>query len=101
MYKANASSRTSKSKPNEWNGYGTTLLRGNFPNHSPNPEDAEAMDSAVAATVAAGADLGIIFDTDVDRSAVIDAAGQGRSMVPLDSHSHHTCRHIIAPFLLY
>ena len=56
---------------------GTTLLSGNFPNHSPNPEDAEAMDSAVAATVAAGADLGIIFDTDVDRSAVIDAAGQG------------------------
>lgn len=48
---------------------------GNFPNHSPNPEDAEAMESAVAATAAAGADLGIIFDTDVDRSAVIDGAG--------------------------
>ena len=48
---------------------------GNFPNHSPNPEDAAAMESAVSATVAAGADLGIIFDTDVDRSAVIDAAG--------------------------
>jgi len=49
---------------------------GNFPNHSPNPEDSEAMASAVAATQAAGADLGIIFDTDVDRSAVIDAAGK-------------------------
>lgn len=48
---------------------------GTFPNHSPNPEDAQAMDSAVAATKAAGADLGVIFDTDVDRSAVIDAEG--------------------------
>jgi len=33
------------------------------------------MQSAVDATIAAGADLGIIFDTDVDRSAVIDADG--------------------------
>ncbi|MGA0031859.1 MAG: hypothetical protein ACO3HA_00830, partial [Burkholderiales bacterium] len=41
---------------------------GKFPNHSPNPEDAEAMDSAVAATVKAKADLGVIFDPDVDRS---------------------------------
>ena len=48
---------------------------GNFPNHSPNPEDAQAMDSAVRATVAAKADLGVIFDTDVDRSAVIDGDG--------------------------
>lgn len=48
---------------------------GKFPNHSPNPEDAEAMDSAVAATVKAKADLGVIFDTDVDRSAVIDGDG--------------------------
>lgn len=48
---------------------------GNFPNHSPNPEDGDAMASAVAATKAAKADLGVIFDTDVDRSAVIDADG--------------------------
>ena len=48
---------------------------GNFPNHSPNPEDAAAMASAVKATLAAKADLGVIFDTDVDRSAVIDADG--------------------------
>ena len=33
------------------------------------------MASAVKATLAAKADLGVIFDTDVDRSAVIDADG--------------------------
>jgi hypothetical protein len=41
---------------------------GNFPNHVPNPEDAEAMASATAAVLAANADLGVVFDTDVDRS---------------------------------
>jgi len=41
---------------------------GNFPNHVPNPEDAEAMASATAAVLAADADLGVVFDTDVDRS---------------------------------
>ena len=57
--------------------YGSQFLDpdGKFPNHSPNPEDAEAMDSAVEATVKAKADLGVIFDTDVDRSAVIDGDG--------------------------
>ena len=48
---------------------------GNFPNHVPNPEEAEAMASAAAAVRAAGADLGVIFDTDVDRSAIIDRHG--------------------------
>jgi phosphomannomutase len=48
---------------------------GNFPNHVPNPEEAEAVLSAAAAVRAAGADLGVIFDTDVDRSAIIDRAG--------------------------
>ncbi|MBQ8495325.1 MAG: phosphomannomutase/phosphoglucomutase, partial [Clostridia bacterium] len=41
---------------------------GNFPNHIPNPENAEAMASICEATVASGADLGVIFDTDVDRA---------------------------------
>lgn len=41
---------------------------GRFPNHIPNPENGEAMASASRATLAAGADLGIIFDTDVDRA---------------------------------
>lgn len=48
---------------------------GMFPNHIPNPENAEAMDSVSAATVKSGADLGIIFDTDVDRAGCIDRDG--------------------------
>ncbi len=48
---------------------------GRFPNHSPNPEDPEAMKSLSLAVRRAGADLGILFDTDVDRSAAVDAAG--------------------------
>lgn len=48
---------------------------GTFPNHVPNPEDADAMAALVAATTAAGADLGVIFDTDVDRSGVCDRTG--------------------------
>lgn len=45
---------------------------GHFPNHIPNPENAEAMASITAAVRASGADLGIIFDTDVDRSSAVD-----------------------------
>lgn len=48
---------------------------GTFPNHIPNPEDQEAMDSICEAVVAQKADLGIIFDTDVDRSAIVDSTG--------------------------
>ncbi len=48
---------------------------GMFPNHQPNPEDHAAMQSITEATLAAGADLGIIFDTDVDRSAVVLSDG--------------------------
>uniref|UniRef100_A0A7S0RL90 phosphoglucomutase (alpha-D-glucose-1,6-bisphosphate-dependent) n=1 Tax=Pyramimonas obovata TaxID=1411642 RepID=A0A7S0RL90_9CHLO len=48
---------------------------GNFPNHVPNPEDAEAMAMTVAAVRSAGADLGVVFDTDVDRSGMVDSSG--------------------------
>jgi len=48
---------------------------GTFPNHVPNPEEAAAVESAAAAVRSSGADLGVIFDTDVDRSAIIDRAG--------------------------
>lgn len=48
---------------------------GHFPNHIPNPENKEAMASICHAVVSSGADLGVIFDTDVDRSAVVDHAG--------------------------
>lgn len=49
---------------------------GNFPNHAPNPEDKQAMHSLQKAVLENEADLGIIFDTDVDRAAVVDSSGQ-------------------------
>ena len=49
---------------------------GNFPNHVPNPENAEAMQSICEAVKKAGADFGIIFDTDVDRAAAVDQDGK-------------------------
>ena len=49
---------------------------GRFPNHIPNPENEEAMASVSAAVVRAGADLGVIFDTDVDRAGCVDAQGR-------------------------
>lgn len=48
---------------------------GMFPNHQPNPEDPAAMTAITEATKAAQADLGVIFDTDVDRSAVVLSDG--------------------------
>lgn len=49
---------------------------GRFPNHIPNPENPEAMDAVCGAVRASGADLGIIFDTDVDRAGCVDADGR-------------------------
>lgn len=49
---------------------------GTFPNHVPNPEDPTAMQSAAGAVARAKADLGIVFDTDVDRSAVVAPDGR-------------------------
>ncbi|HIS69005.1 MAG TPA: phosphomannomutase/phosphoglucomutase [Candidatus Gallacutalibacter stercoravium] len=49
---------------------------GRFPNHIPNPEDETAMASVCAATVKAKADLGVIFDTDVDRAGAVDDKGR-------------------------
>ncbi|KAK9795557.1 hypothetical protein WJX73_007766 [Symbiochloris irregularis] len=48
---------------------------GWFPNHPPNPEDRAAMNACVRAVKAAKADLGIVVDTDVDRSAVVGSNG--------------------------
>ena len=44
---------------------------GMFPNHIPNPENKQAMESIRAAVLAHHADLGIIFDTDVDRMSAV------------------------------
>ncbi|MDP4291285.1 MAG: phosphomannomutase/phosphoglucomutase, partial [Bacteroidota bacterium] len=50
---------------------------GMFPNHIPNPENEAAMESIEQAVIKNKADLGIIFDTDVDRSAAVDQTGTG------------------------
>ena len=52
---------------------------GSFPNHIPNPENREAMESLRRAVLAGGCDLGLIFDTDVDRAGAMEADG-----TPLD-----------------
>ena len=49
---------------------------GMFENHAPNPEDKEAINAISLQTVSSGADLGLIFDTDVDRSAAVDSHGR-------------------------
>ena len=49
---------------------------GTFPNHVPNPENKKAMDSIKKATLENNADLGIIFDTDVDRAATVFPSGK-------------------------
>ncbi len=49
---------------------------GNFPNHIPNPENSDAIKYISNATMEAEADLGIIFDTDVDRVAVVGNDGK-------------------------
>lgn len=49
---------------------------GTFPNHIPNPEDKTAIKSISKATVKSNADLGIIFDTDVDRAACVGPDGE-------------------------
>ncbi|XP_073301469.1 uncharacterized protein [Primulina huaijiensis] len=48
---------------------------GMFPNHIPNPEDKTAMALTRAAVIENNADLGVVFDTDVDRSGVVDREG--------------------------
>jgi phosphomannomutase len=72
---------------------------GMFPNHIPNPEDETAMESIQQAVLDNKADIGIIFDTDVDRSAAVDHTGTGInrnrlialiSTIILEEHPHST-----------
>ncbi len=49
---------------------------GMFPNHIPNPENETAMQSICSAVLSAKADLGVIFDTDVDRGGAVDSSGK-------------------------
>ena len=64
-------------KPLGANTDGSRFLEpdGSFPNHIPNPEDKEAMESITAAVKENGADFGIIFDTDVDRAGAVLSDG--------------------------
>ncbi|MCL2861950.1 MAG: phosphomannomutase/phosphoglucomutase [Firmicutes bacterium] len=48
---------------------------GRFPNHVPNPENKDALGFLTRAVKESSADLGIIFDTDVDRVAIVDGDG--------------------------
>lgn len=49
---------------------------GKFPNHIPNPENPDAMKSLRNAVLSSSADLGVIFDADCDRAAVVDSDGR-------------------------
>jgi phosphomannomutase len=53
---------------------------GRFPNHQPNPENAEAMAAITNAVIENGADMGIIFDTDVDRAGAVLPNGEGSAL---------------------
>ena len=48
---------------------------GTFPNQVPNPEDKTAMEAIQKATLEHHADLGVIFDCDGDRAAVVFSDG--------------------------
>ena len=48
---------------------------GTFPNHIPNPENRDAMNAARKAVLDSRADLGVIFDCDGDRGAVVFSDG--------------------------
>lgn len=49
---------------------------GHFPNHIPNPENKQAMEAIRKAVLDNKADLGLIFDTDVDRMSAVFSNGQ-------------------------
>ncbi|MBE6809883.1 MAG: phosphomannomutase/phosphoglucomutase [Ruminococcaceae bacterium] len=48
---------------------------GMFPNHIPNPENKQAIESICEAVKKSNADFGVIFDTDVDRAGCVDGDG--------------------------
>ena len=62
---------------------------GMFPNHIPNPENKQAMESICEAVKRSGAHLGLIFDTDVDRAGCVGADGKEinrNRLIALASH---------------
>lgn len=65
-------------KPLGANTEGSLCLEpdGTFPHHAPNPEDKAAIETLRRAVLENHADLGIIFDTDVDRAGAVDVRGE-------------------------
>jgi len=51
-------------------------LDHSFPNHNPNPEDMEMLNSMREAVQQSGADIGFAFDGDGDRCGVVDNEGE-------------------------
>jgi len=49
---------------------------GHFPNHIPNPEDDDAIHIVCQAVINHTADLGVMFDADCDRAALVDQSGR-------------------------
>mgnify|MGYP002855289118 CR=1 FL=1 len=49
---------------------------GRFPNHVPDPDNYEAMRSIATSVLYNHADLGILFDSDLDRVAFVDSEGR-------------------------
>ena len=49
---------------------------GHFPAHTPSTEDKDAMAALSRAVVEYGADLGVLFDSDCDRAAIVDEKGR-------------------------
>src|SRR5699024_8909083 len=49
---------------------------GAFPHHAPNPESPEAMRALSEAVVKNEADLGVLFDADCDRAAIVLSDGR-------------------------
>ena len=49
---------------------------GAFPRYIPNPDSPEAMAALSETVVKVGADLGVMFDSDCDRAAIVDQTGR-------------------------
>ena len=49
---------------------------GSFPNHSPDPSKSENLDDLIAKVIEEGADVGVAFDGDGDRLAIVTASGK-------------------------